>query len=74
LVTRGRLLFDPRWVSAEKRALIEAAIEKHGTERMKPLKDALPEEISYGEIRLLAAAFRAKHGQRTESESRKASL
>ncbi|HYK17316.1 MAG TPA: RecQ family ATP-dependent DNA helicase [Bryobacteraceae bacterium] len=61
LVTRGRVLFDPQWVSAEKRALIEGAMEKHGTARMKTLKDALPEEISYGEIRLLAAALRAKH-------------
>jgi ATP-dependent DNA helicase RecQ len=61
LVTRGRVLFDPQWVSAEKRALIEGAMEKHGAARMKTLKDALPEEISYGEIRLLAAALRAKH-------------
>jgi ATP-dependent DNA helicase RecQ len=60
LVTRGKVVFDPRWVSAERRALIEAVLEKHGTVRMKTLKDALPEEISYGEIRLLAAALRTK--------------
>ena len=58
LVTRGQVAFDPRWISEERRAQIEVAIEKHGTERMKTIKDALPEEISYGEIRLLAAARR----------------
>ena len=56
LVTRGELPFDPRWISVERRDFIEAAIVQHGTSRMKTLKDALPAEISYGEIRLVVAA------------------
>ena len=60
LVERGRLEFDARWVGEERRAQIGAAIEQHGTSRMKTLKDALPEEISYGEIRLVVAARKGR--------------
>jgi ATP-dependent DNA helicase RecQ len=55
LVERGRLEFDPKWIAVERREQIEAAIQRLGTDRMKPIKDALPLEITYGEIRLVAA-------------------
>jgi ATP-dependent DNA helicase RecQ len=55
LVERGSLEFDEMWVPAERRQQIEAAIARLGTNRMKTLKEALPEAISYGEIRLVAA-------------------
>ena len=58
LVERGRLQFSELWVSEEHRRQIEAAIERFGIVRMKTIKDALPEEITYGEIRLVAAARR----------------
>ena len=58
LVERGRLDFDQRWVPEERRRQIEAAIQQLGTARMKPVKDALPPEITYGEIRLVAAVQR----------------
>jgi len=58
LVERGRVDFDQRWVAEGKRRQIEAAIERLGTERMKTIKDALPPEIAYGEIRLIAAVLR----------------
>ena len=58
LVERGRLEFDPKWIDAGRREQIEAAIQKLGADRLKTIKDALPPEITYGEIRLLAAKFR----------------
>jgi ATP-dependent DNA helicase RecQ len=58
LVERGRLEFDPKWIAPERREQIEAAIQKLGADRMKTIKDALPPEVTYGEIRLVAAKFR----------------
>jgi len=60
LVERGRVQFNAHWVAEERRVQIEAAIAQHGSSRMKTLKDALPEGISYGEIRLVVAAGRGK--------------
>src|SRR6202043_773057 len=60
LVERGRIPFDERWVEAGKRAQIEEAIGRVGVARMKSIKDALPEEIKYGEIRLVAAKLKSK--------------
>jgi ATP-dependent DNA helicase RecQ len=58
LVERGRIEFDNRWVAEDRRHRIEAAIEQLGIARMKTIKDALPPEITYGEIRLVAAVRR----------------
>ena len=58
LVERGRIPFNENWIAADRRALIEAAAGRTGTKRMKPIKDALPEEISYGEIRLVIARLK----------------
>ncbi len=43
-------------VPADKRELIIAAIQRFGKNGLKQLKENLPEEISYGEIRLVIAA------------------
>jgi len=58
LVERGDLEFDPAWVDRNKLAVIEAACAKLGVNGLKPLKDALPPEISYDEIRLVVARVR----------------
>jgi ATP-dependent DNA helicase RecQ len=58
LVERGQLKFDSKWIPEERLRQIESAIQKHGTERMKTIKDALPPEVTYGEIRLVAARLR----------------
>jgi ATP-dependent DNA helicase RecQ len=58
LVERGRIEFDMKWIAPDRREQIEAAIDQHGADRMKTIKDALPPEITYGEIRLVAAKFR----------------
>jgi ATP-dependent DNA helicase RecQ len=58
LVERGRVEFDEKWIPAEKIEQIESAIRRLGADRMKTVKDALPPEITYGEIRLTAARLR----------------
>lgn len=55
LVEKGRLDFDERWIAPDRREAIAAAIVQAGTERMKPIKDRVPEEVTYGEIRLMVA-------------------
>jgi uncharacterized protein YpbB len=71
LVERGSLEFDENWMPAEQREQIEAAIARLGTNRMKMIKEALHESISYGEIRLVAAKLtksKAKSGSQANSE------
>ncbi|HCL05522.1 MAG TPA: DNA helicase RecQ [Chitinophagaceae bacterium] len=46
-------------VPADKRELIQAAIQRLGKNGLKQLKENLPEEISYGEIKLVIAANEA---------------
>ena len=58
LVERGEIEFDPLWLGAEKRARIEEACEQLGLDRLRTLKDALPSEITFDEIRLVAARLR----------------
>ncbi|HLG96250.1 MAG TPA: RecQ family ATP-dependent DNA helicase [Bryobacteraceae bacterium] len=58
LVERGRLEFNPLWVPEDRRRQIEAVIDRLGVNRIKPVKDALPPEITYGEIRLVASVRR----------------
>jgi ATP-dependent DNA helicase RecQ len=53
LVERGRLAFSDKWIPADRRRRIEEAINRVGSQRMKTIKDALPPEITYGEIRLV---------------------
>ncbi len=58
LVERGQLEFQPAWIDRTRQSVIEAACAKLGTERLKTLKDALPPEITYDEIRLVVARLR----------------
>jgi ATP-dependent DNA helicase RecQ len=66
LVEKGDLEFRPEWIDRNKLAVIEAACAKMGLdnlERLKPLKEALPPEITYDEIRLVLACLRRKKSQ-----------
>lgn len=58
LVERGDLEFRAEWIDRNKEAVIEAACAKLGVEWLKPLKEALPAEITYDEIRLVVAKLR----------------
>src|SRR2546425_492268 len=58
LVEQGDLQFQPGLVDYEKQVSIEAACARLGLERLKPLKEALPPEITFEEIRLVVARLR----------------
>jgi ATP-dependent DNA helicase RecQ len=58
LVERGDVEFEAAWIDRNKQAVIEAACGKLGVEWLKPLKDALPPEVTYDEIRLVVARVR----------------
>jgi ATP-dependent DNA helicase RecQ len=61
LVERGDVEFSREWIDRNKLAVIEAAcarIDMAQLDRLKPLKDALPPEITYDEIRLVVARLR----------------
>jgi ATP-dependent DNA helicase RecQ len=58
LVEKGELQFQNGWIDDSKRASIEEACSRLGMERLKPLKEALPPDITYEEIRLIAARMR----------------
>jgi ATP-dependent DNA helicase RecQ len=58
LVERGDLEFRPDWIDRNKQAVIEAACARVGVNGLKLLKDALPPEITYDEIRLVVARVR----------------
>jgi ATP-dependent DNA helicase RecQ len=62
LVEKGELQFQNDWMEDSKRASIEEACSRLGVARLKPLKEALPPETTYEEIRLVAA--RLLHEQR----------
>jgi ATP-dependent DNA helicase RecQ len=58
LMERGEVEFQRSWMGAERQTQIEQACMRLGLERLKPLKDALPPEISYDEIKLVATHLR----------------
>jgi ATP-dependent DNA helicase RecQ len=58
LLETGRVEFQSDWVSKEKQSVIEAACAQVGMERLKALKDVLPPEISYDEIKLVVGKVR----------------
>jgi ATP-dependent DNA helicase RecQ len=73
LLEKGELEFQPCWIDAEKQAQIEEVCSRLGLERLKPLKEALPPEISYDEIRLVATRLRLEQENQSEALSSKAS-
>jgi ATP-dependent DNA helicase RecQ len=58
LIETGQVEFQSGWVSEEKQSVIKAACARAGIERLKPVKDILPPEITYHEIRLVVARLR----------------
>src|SRR5207253_7251361 len=54
-ILAGRTFDVARHVNGRDRTLIELAIERLGTERLKPLRDALPRHITYRMIRFVVA-------------------
>lgn len=69
LVERGDLEFQPSSLDKNRRSVIEAACDKLGVEWLKPLKEALPPEITYEEIRLVVALRRWEQSRSKNSIS-----
>ena len=66
LVEAGDAEFDPAWIDRNKQAVIEAACAGIGLEkvdRLRTLKDVLPPEVTYEEIRLVLAKMRREKGR-----------
>jgi ATP-dependent DNA helicase RecQ len=62
LVERGRVAYRIEWVGEEAHRQIEEAIRRLGSQWLKPLREVLPPEIGYDEIRLVVAWARAAAG------------
>jgi ATP-dependent DNA helicase RecQ len=63
LVESGEADFEPGWIPGDHQEKIEQACVRLGLERLKPLKDALPEQITYDEIKLVIAHLRRQQAQ-----------
>jgi ATP-dependent DNA helicase RecQ len=63
MVESGETNFRSSWVEAGKFTEIEKACAQHGTERLRTLKDALPPEITFEEIKLVVARVRYEQGK-----------
>ena len=65
LVEKGRLEYRQEWVGEANHRQIEEVVRRLGSQWLKPLREALPAEITYEQIRLVVAFVRredsAKH-------------
>jgi ATP-dependent DNA helicase RecQ len=67
LVEKGELEFQAAWVDRNRQAVIEAACASLGLARLRNLKDSLPPEITFEEIRLVVARLRREQNQKRTS-------
>jgi ATP-dependent DNA helicase RecQ len=63
LVERGEVEFQPAWVDQEKQKKIQDACRTLGLAKLTPIKDALPPEFTFDEIRLVVARLRSQAEQ-----------
>src|SRR5579863_551641 len=69
LVESGLLEFQQAWIDPTRQSVIEAACGQLGLERLRPLKDALPPEITFDEIRLVVARLRREQEEKKNAVS-----
>jgi ATP-dependent DNA helicase RecQ len=69
LVESGLLEFQQAWIDPTRESVIEAACGQLGLERLRPLKDALPPEITFDEIRLVVARLRREQDEKKDAVS-----
>ena len=62
LVERGVVEFQDAWVETERRRQIETIAASLGLERFSPIKEALPPDFTYDDIRLVVAYLRRGQG------------
>jgi ATP-dependent DNA helicase RecQ len=58
LIEEGTIEYRVNWVGEDIHNQTEEAALRLGTEFLKPIKEALPPEITYGQIRLVVAYLR----------------
>jgi ATP-dependent DNA helicase RecQ len=58
LVERGSLEYRVEWVGEAHHRIVEEAVRRLGAQGLKPLREALPPEITYEQIRLVVAYAR----------------
>jgi ATP-dependent DNA helicase RecQ len=58
LVEKGHLDYRVEWVGEESHRRIEEVVRRLGAQWLKPLREALPAEITYEQIRLVVAYVR----------------
>ena len=58
----GRLEYRVAWVGEANHRQIEEAVGRLGSQWLKPLREALPPEITYDQIRLVVAFSRRAEG------------
>ncbi len=59
LIEKGRVKYRTQWVGEAAERQISEAIARLGSQWLKPLREALPPEITYDQIRLVVAKVRA---------------
>jgi ATP-dependent DNA helicase RecQ len=71
LVEQGQLDFNASWVGHKEQRKIEEACARLGFKRLRTLKDALPSEITFDDIRLVVARLRRQQdGQAPASKEK----
>jgi ATP-dependent DNA helicase RecQ len=60
MIERGDTEFQRAWLAPELYDRIAAACQQLGMDRLKPIKEALPPETTYEQIRLVVAHLRTK--------------
>jgi hypothetical protein len=63
LVERGLVDFRHEWVEPPRQAAIKTVALNVGLEQFTPIKQALPPDFSYDEIRLVVANLRRRRGE-----------
>ena len=61
MTERGETRFQPEWLASGRYEEIAVACRQLGTERLKPIKEILPPEITYEEIRLAVTRLRTEN-------------
>jgi len=68
LVERGLLEFESSWVEVERQKQIEAVAANIGLRTFTPIKNALPPDFTYDEIRLVVAKMRRDAGGEVDDD------
>jgi uncharacterized protein YpbB len=58
LIESGETEFKEEWMDPEHYRQIAEACQRLGTDLLRPIKECLPEEISFDEVRLVASHLR----------------